>query len=62
MLNGKLTKEQASNILSKVKPAVTDEAATFSSVSQLFDSVGIDQQKFQSAFECIGKKTQVVLM
>ena len=44
-----------------VKSAVTDEAATFSSVSELFDRVGINQQKFQSAFECIGKKSQLVL-
>ena len=56
-----LTKEQAKKIMSTVKCALTDEKAAFTSVSQLFDSLGIDQHKFETAYECIVKKTEVVL-
>lgn len=60
-VGNEITEEQARKIMSTVKEAVTDETATFKTVSELFGSLGINQEQFESAFECIGKKTQVVL-
>ncbi|KAJ4943270.1 hypothetical protein JOQ06_005774 [Pogonophryne albipinna] len=56
-----MTEEQARKIMSTVKEAVTVDTATFKTVSELFGSLGINQEQFESAFECIGKDLGFVL-
>ncbi|XP_049339759.1 uncharacterized protein LOC125804686 [Astyanax mexicanus] len=56
-----MNKEQATKILAMVKSAISTDTNTSSTVSELFDSIGIDQEKFELAYNIAGKKTQVVL-
>ena len=56
-----MTKDAARKIMSKVKDAVNDDTATFSTISQLYANVGITQEQFETAFACLGIKTQIVL-
>ncbi|XP_033967886.2 uncharacterized protein [Pseudochaenichthys georgianus] len=56
-----MTKDAACKLMTKVKDTVTDVRETFTTVSQLYDKLGMTQQLLETAFACVAGKTQVVL-
>lgn len=56
-----LNQEEAKNILAKVKSAISSDTIPFNAVAKLFTSIGIDQEKFELAYNIAGKKAQTVL-
>nr|XP_054591539.1 uncharacterized protein LOC129155839 [Nothobranchius furzeri] len=53
-------KKAAKHIMTKVKEALTSENNTFSSIDDLFNSIGIDQTTFETAYKLTSTKTTVV--
>ncbi|XP_062389285.1 uncharacterized protein LOC134077598 [Sardina pilchardus] len=56
-----MEKKRAQEILSSVKDAIENTNNNFSSTDSLFDSLGITQDIFETAYAVHGNKTQVVL-
>ncbi|XP_070403924.1 uncharacterized protein [Nothobranchius furzeri] len=53
-------KKAAKHIMTKVKEALTSENNTFSSIDDLFNSIGIDQTTFETVYKLTSTKTTVV--
>ena len=56
-----MKKDQASEILTKIKVALTNENSNYDSVEHLFKSLGITQAVFEAAYERCGRNTHIVL-
>lgn len=54
-------KEQAENILSRVRAAITQTDKQYSSIEELFAAVAVTQDSYQWAYQLLTKKTQTVL-
>ncbi|XP_049319463.1 uncharacterized protein LOC125780983 [Astyanax mexicanus] len=59
--NKVMNKEQATKILAMVRSAISTDTNTCNTVSELFASIGINQEMFELAYNIAGRKTQVVL-
>ncbi|KAA0701445.1 ATP-dependent DNA helicase PIF1 [Triplophysa tibetana] len=57
----KMKREQASEILSAVKKALSDENSNYDSVEHLFQHLGINQATFEVAYKSLNRNTHVVL-
>ncbi|TKS65242.1 ATP-dependent DNA helicase PIF1 [Collichthys lucidus] len=56
-----MKKEDAADIMSKIKAAVRDDSLNFETAEQLFRHVGVSQGRFEAAYDRCATKTQVVL-
>lgn len=59
--NTLMKKELASNILSDIKKALSEENCSFNSVDQLFSRLGLSQELFETAYNRLSRNTHVVL-
>uniref|UniRef100_A0AAX7UK93 ATP-dependent DNA helicase n=1 Tax=Astatotilapia calliptera TaxID=8154 RepID=A0AAX7UK93_ASTCA len=57
----KMRRKQASDILTTIKKALSDESRSFESVEHLFQSLGMNQATFEEAYKCFSRNTHVVL-
>ncbi|XP_077378697.1 uncharacterized protein LOC144019426 isoform X12 [Festucalex cinctus] len=51
----------AKEIMKAIKTALSDKNASYNTVEDLFESLGIDQAMFEDAYQCISRNTHVVL-
>ncbi len=56
-----MDKKVASDILTAIKKALSDENSNYDSVEHLFASLGITQAAFEAAYKRFGRSTHVVL-
>ncbi|XP_030284360.1 uncharacterized protein LOC115588118 [Sparus aurata] len=56
-----MKKEIAVNIMTKIKEALSDDNASFDSVEELFGHLGLNQSRFEAAYNRVARKTHVVL-
>lgn len=57
----KMEKQNASNVLTAIKNALSNENNNYDNVEQLFDSLGVSQGTFEAAYQCFARNTHVVL-
>ncbi len=60
-VSDKMDKKRASDILTAIKKALSDENNSYDSVEHLFASLGINQAAFEAAYKRFGRNTHVVL-
>ena len=54
-------KEIALAIMKKIKQALSNDNASFDSVEELFGHLGLNQSRFEAAYNRVARKTHVVL-